>query len=403
MYTFILLCLFLLSNILITYEQPLTTSLYFYEHFYETSFTIGNKSLPLRCTISQTHNTNHILSKYYNPLYDSTSAIQVSMFNKNIDINDKQLKLIEYIDSIQLEKTNVTVNNFSFYYIIPVNQIVFKHNRLSLPFNDPNINTTSIVHLMKQQGIINRLSYTFKELLIANNRLQFGVDPSLLRNVYKCKVNATLNNWNCKLNIIYVNNSNNNSNADDDNEIYMYNKEISFDVGRNKTRMPCSLVEYLIRNVMKTQFEEGKCWVVEYGINKQRVQCDQFLTILQFRKIVFEFMEFSLEMNLNGFFVCYINSGCFSLFKCKKDYNDTFVFGSSFAKRFELTFDYEDEAIFIKPGAGVIMRENKVSNIVKYNTINILQYLMILVIIFTIINSGIIIIVKTKYQYKECI
>jgi hypothetical protein len=95
-----------------------------------------------------------------------------------------------------------------------------------------------------------------------------------------------------------------------------------------------------------------------------------------------------------------MNSGCFSLFKCRKDYNDTFVFGSSFAKRFELTFDYEDEAIFIKPGAGVIIRENQVSNIVKYSTINILQYLMILVIIFTVINSGIIIFVKIKYQYK---
>ena len=313
--------------------------------YYELPFTISNDHIKTKAVISQISSTNQILTKHFNPKASSSAKLAYD-YSRFIDIKGKQVEILEYTDLITLENMSTSINDFFFYSLKQTEDGEPRFNRISLLFNFPSLSKTSFVHLLKQQGVIHRLSYTFKECSMSDSsRLEFGNEPPLQTNnnnyAGKCNVHPLSNTWSCIINTVHVVNHTDN--------VYAFQHLATFDVGKNKTTVPCSFIDYLIEHVMNRQFNDKRCKLYEYD-NKKRIRCDEFMTVKEMNHIQINFEEFAVEINMNTLFVCYAGDYCYSLFKCKKGNDKDWIFGSTFAKKFELTFDYEDKAVYIKSG-----------------------------------------------------
>jgi hypothetical protein len=366
--------------------------------YFEIPLYITNNQIQITAKVSQVSSKNYILNTLFNPQQSITSKLIKDQCT-SINVKGKLIESLVYTDNIKTEKMTQFISDFLFYSIDQDENLELKSNCISLLLNFPTINSTSLVHLMKQQGLINRLSYTFKNCLYHKSELEFGNEPSMLENVHKCKVDPISYTWNCKMNSIHI--------VNDSQSIYAFKYAASFDVGRNKTTVPCSFIDFLIEKIMNVQFQNGDCQLFEYD-NKKRIQCNDLHTIQKMPSLQINFEEFSLELKMNTFFACYLYVYCYSLFKCRKGLENDWVFGSSFIRHFEITFDYEDKAVLLKSSSYYInikanhninpqktIQKEKIP--IKYTN---LQSIINIINILLIITCLLLLFIKYKLKFK---
>ena len=250
----------------------------------------------------------------------------------------------KHIDNLQISKVNHMFNDYSFYVLSKSNQQLPKYSTISFALNPHNM-TNSLVHLLYHSGIINRPSFTLHHLTLLDGKMTFGSTHIIQRGPPGvCKVNTELVGWNCPMRAII-----NKNNSDMTTRQYVYESNALFEVSKNKTTTPCEFVYYIKENVIKSYFDNGSCFLVEYN-NKIRIECDKFERVVKFPHLQIDFYNFGFNIPLRYLFVCYLNKNCYSLFKCKRNTND-FIFGGAFIKETTLHFDYSDKTItFINEG-----------------------------------------------------
>ena len=323
-----------------------------------------NKKL-ISSLISLTSPISYFLPSDYNP------DIENRIDGPSIITIKKALYLAEkYSSNLVLRGINHIFTKYAFYSLSQTNQELPKHNSLSFALNQKNM-TNSIPHILYNAGIIDKPAFNLHRFVFIDGKMSFG-SPRMVRKIEPgiCEVNTELIGWNCPMRAII-----NKNNSDIITRDYLYESFALFEVNQNKTTTPCQFIYYIKENVIKNYFDNGSCFLVEYD-DKIRIECDKFEKILKFPHLQIDFYNFGMNVPLRFLFVCYKDKNCYSLFKCRKNFNN-FIFGSSFTQLITLHFDYSSNTIsFISEGLSsniIEIYENSknktINNQNKYNNI----------------------------------
>ena len=299
---------------------------------------------------------------------ESLGREQIQLSNDN-----KKEEALISTSSFIFRDNNISINDLYFYFI---RKNLLK-NKDSLGLSPPsNNNNFSFLYRMKEQGLINELSFGFgpHEKLSRKGYLYFGSLPNSYTkklNKGSCKINHQNNQWGFFIQSINVK-----------EHYYNIDKKSNFAVIVTDSPyilVPKSFMYFLYQHYFDYLFSIGYCQKTTKEIYcfanymellpKLSIKLDRTELILSPRQLFraeFEFCTFLIRVNEN---------------------DDKWIFGNSFIKAFTILFDYTKEEIVFYG------KDN-----VKGTNANCLLLLYLILIFMLLLN---ILLLITKIKYSE--
>ena len=147
---------------------------------------------------------------YFLPTSMRPNNSTTTRFSKSTVINIMNIPYTasEYIDTLYLNNVDL-IENYHFFIINETNKQFPNSQGISMAFKIPYANC-SIVHQLKQNKIIDKLSYSYYPISYSEGRISFGGIPSKIMinpNEGKCNVSEIYITWGCYMNKIYLENN----------------------------------------------------------------------------------------------------------------------------------------------------------------------------------------------------
>lgn len=297
---------------------------------------------------------------------ESLGREQIQLSNDN-----KKEEALISTSSFIFRDNNISINDLYFYFI----RKNLLNNKDSLGLSPSSNNNFSFLYRMKEEGLINALSFGFgpHEQSSRKGYLYFGGLPSSYTkslNKGSCKINIRNNQWGFFIESINVK-----------EHYYNIDKKSNFGIIVTDSPyilVPKSFMYFLYQYYFEYLFSIGYCQKTTKEIYcfanymellpKLSIKLDRTELIISPRQLFraeFEFCTFLIRVNEN---------------------NDKWIFGNSFIKAFTILFDYTKEEIVFYG------KDN-----VKGTNTNCLL-LLYLIIIFMLLLNILLLITKIKYS-----
>ena len=339
---------------------------------------VGNPKQEIEKTLLQ--------NSYYNILnndedFNKSHSKSLTIINNILYQKDNNIfETIECYDNITFNK--IKIDKLHFLINNNTNLLKIKRDGFSFAYNVSE--NHSITHQLYTSNISNYLSYSIFQNTIIGGYIYFGNVKPLYLSFYKkgvCNMNKNSFYWNCYLSKISINNSN----------LYpfYYGNYANFQLNKKKMLVPKKFMNYLEENIFKDLIKRHKCNItIKY--EKRYIYCDEFITITQLPKLIFDFGNFKRYITFFDLFVCYVGDICYSLFKSfENEKEENWIFTTSFIHHLIVTFDYEKKSVFLY--GRYFETINK-----KHLFIQTIFYILIFILII-----GILFLLKFKVQFQK--
>ena len=295
------------------------------------------------------------------------SDIKLYLENEIVEVDNKEFntKLISTNNFLLEERNNININNFKFFYIFKndinkeeinyeykvYNNLYFGQLGLSPIYNDNNLN---LLYALKEQNIINQLSFVV--ILGKNiNYLFFGNIDKTKNELFKetefshiitldQKILKKYNRWGMKIDAIVLEKT---------NEIVKHTKHkyfAYFNLIEDRIFVPDKIMEYLITRIFSPYIKIGICFITEYS-DKRFINCKKDKILEEkdnFPKISFVIKKFGFELAFDDLFIDSRKENEL-IFIIQKNYYDIdtsiILLGSRFFKKYIIEFNLEKYSI----------------------------------------------------------
>lgn len=329
---------------------------------YYTFIKIGNPAEGSIFKIDLMQNKTWVTPEGYHPKHSKTNIIE--SVNENFYVYNTVFFSQIRNDLFNLEFQNITINNFSFYYIKTID---IEKGCLGLSRSFTNY-SLSFIHKMKEQGIINKLAFGFANITDKHRMMYFG-ETKEKSSTYKYKVEIPIDTsypyWGNQLDYIEINNAR-----------YDINKYSVFQTSHGPIFVPKTFFDMIIDKYFSSLFDNGICVLV----NKRditRIECirDNFEMEITF---VFGIKGIIFMFNSQNIFDTFSDTVTF-LIQTSDRYRDQWILGNLFFNKYFSVFDYEDKS--------VSFFSNEPFQYYADNTSNEKNYFKILLMIIIVLNS----------------
>lgn len=274
-------------------------------------------------------------------------------------------------DLLIIEEVDIKIEKFYFYYsnlFLHFNSISFAHK-----FNDIS---HSLVHtLYKNKQIKSRNFAIFPPDNSSNGELYIGETTFNLHSEYKyktsCKAIDDINEWGCKMNEFIIGNKH-----------YNATPSSYFKTNERRILVPKYFMD-ILKEIFFNKYIESRDCSVEIRFNYHSYICSKQL-LNEFPNITFVMENSHLTFEPNE--IVFATSGRVKFLIEENDFEDTWVFGIAFFKKYPVYFSYDDNIIaFYSKTKFPYSPESSNSSINFYIFIPIIiiQIIMITVILFT--------------------
>lgn len=318
--------LFILFNKVI-----LNVTIKFYNFFTSPNvyLQIGNNTKLENFDLDMSLDYLWLSSSSYLPEYDTT----IKMIKDNVtlipEINTTAMQLESSITFIE---SNITLNNFTFFFTTDLFFIAFDSVPLAYQFKNVSY---SFVHTLYNLKHINRRSFTFIFQNRDNGTLTFGESISNFRKKpYQtfCNINKNLNTWSCKLLEIKVNNNN----------IYLNNDISLFQSNVRSIRAPKEFMKYINETIFDKLYSKKYC-VYELYWDSESIKCECDKIEQDIR------IDFNFDNNVFSFFkddlFQQVNKSCSFLIEENIKVKNKWFIGTSFYHKYITDFDYDNARV----------------------------------------------------------
>lgn len=307
------------------------------------------------------------LSQNYTLKEDNTEA-KIYYDKEIVEIDNKEYdtKLITLYNFYFEEQNNINIKNLKFYYInkkdmnkddINKNNKIYNnlyYGQLGLsPIYDDNY--LNLLYILKEQKIIEQMSFGFSFGKNKNNFLYFGNIDKNKNNIFKGKDYSQLinldkkllkkyNKWGTKIEALVIEKKN-------DLVKHSQHKYFAyFNVIEDRIFVPDKIMEYLITRIFNTYIKNGICFITEYS-DKKFINCKKNRLMDEkdnFPAIIFVIKKYGFKLTFEDLFIDSIKEDEL-IFIIQKNYYDIdtsiILFGSRFFKKYIIEFNLEESNI----------------------------------------------------------
>lgn len=334
---------------------------YFYlSKNYYTLIKIGIPAEVSIFTIDLIQNKTWVTPGGYHPNHSKTNTIE--SLNETFYVYNTIFFSQIRNDLFNLEYQNITINNFSFYYIKTID---IENGCLGLSWSFTNY-SLSLIHKMKEQGIINKLAFGFSS--IDNNRMIYFGETKEKTSNYKFKaeipIDTSHSSWGNQLDYIIINNIR-----------YNINQYSAFQTSHEPIFVPKKFFDMIKEKYFTNLFKNGIC-VLANKRDVKRIECfrENFDMEINF---VFGLKGIIFTFNSQNIFDTFSDTVTF-LIQTNDRYKDQWILGNLFFNKYFSVFDYEDKSVsFYSNEEAFQYYVDK-----TYNSKNISKTLLIIIIVF---------------------
>ena len=267
-------------------------------------------------------------SSLYLPENDNT----IKMINNNVTIiPETNTTGMQLESSITIPESNITLNNFTYFFTIDLFFLAFDSIPLAYQFKNSSY---SFVHTLYNLKYINRKSFNFIFHNRDNGTLTFGEPISNFnKKPYQtsCNIDKNLNTWTCKLVEIKVNNN-----------IYLNTHISLFQSNVRPIRVPKDFMKYLNETIFNKLYSEKFCvYELYWDCETIKCECDK---IQQDIRIDFDFDNNVFSLYKDDLFQKVNNSCNFLIEENIKGGNKWFI-GTAFYYKYITDFDYDNARV----------------------------------------------------------
>lgn len=362
--------------------------LYFINLLLQIPFTANGNHYRLYLRLgSPTFHNNYIFLDITSPqtyfhlswgIYERSNTLKIIKPICSLSIHkNNNIRAIEASDLFQLgeEKEEINITDTHFYLIVEDN-VFLKNEAIGLSFK---LEQTSIMSQLNNKGLLDSLSFSFVNVTSGKSLLIFGGIPQeIINNKHstQCKVNRGLNEWNCYLNRIIINQTTIEANC-----ITLFSTVASL------IYTPESVFNEIYEIYFKTALDERNCRINFQTSFKYMISCKNEY-ISQLPNISFVIDDYLYSLSSNQLFDCNYKSCSFMVFSSENPIQ--WIIGVPFLKHFDILFDYEKEMIYFYSDSII----QKVGSIQNKN--NWFRYIFIVCLI--VLSLGIVLMIKYKFD-----
>ena len=315
--------------------------------------------------ISRYEHFNGLSMKYFIPLAHESGYWRINQQSPySNSINRGKLnpnKTLYETDTTQsgsnytriLKYGTIKLANFDasiFYYEIPEKSVPYidAYDGLTFALNPAN-ESFSIMHLLKKEAQIKKMSYAFDPMANESHQGVFylgGLPGGVIKNKFKGKCKVSGDEWGCHLNYIYF--------EGNESMIYKNKHKALFQSAFKAITAPREYMNYLTSTVFKKYIHDGFCYVDKNYYSDYIISCknaqyvyDTFPSHLNF---VFDNIILTIPKNQILYFPNYKTYDrvvCNIYTDLNEELQSIWTFGDHFLSNYITEFNYEDrEVIF---------------------------------------------------------
>lgn len=356
LFELILILLFIKDSIQVLASSYIKLQYTRSEVFYKISFYLGDNEKEQVGIIDINSNVTYFISRnrsYYSSKLFETIPSQPIYIDK---INETILgKKVSDLLILNMPYDNDYLNLTTSFYLIENSTLSFNvMNTIGLS-SDLEGKTSSILHQMKQKGMIDRLAFTFIKSDMFKGTLYFGTVPSTeIAHLYHsyCQVIGQANQWDCLIpQIIFHKNS---------QELY-YNNTIEsshlyFTTKTDYIYAPKEFIDELYNLYFRDAITNKDCFLYR-GKTINQIACEDYF-IDKMGNITFVIGNYAYKLGLWTFWYC--DEVCYFQIILNKESNN-WIIGTDFLNSYSISFDYEDKRVhfYSKKDVWKISKENE--------------------------------------------
>lgn len=307
-------------------------------------FYLGTNVQIVPSPINQDKQFSLITGDSYKPNLSTTAEIKKMQF---LQIENNTAEIAQYADYLKFYHSQKGDSKYNFYMLKEtdrdISNLVYKKYGISFAYKFID-NSYSIIHNLKSNGVIDRLTFSFNPVMKDRGSLVFGAtlkETTAKNQIFKCKVDQHYTTWGCQMNKIILTN---------EKEIFEYKvgRHTEFMMNKNKMIVPCNFMDFVM-DVMKRKTE---CvYHIKEGTHKQYMQCDAKNNMYDYMVMKFEIEGQRFSVKVNEMFIC-TEDKCNSQFKCVTDSTENkFILSRIVLNHYTSLFSYEDSSVTLIPSS----------------------------------------------------
>ena len=240
-------------------------------------------------------------------------------------------------DQIDFGNPKVSLNDFTFYYFLP-GQNIQRFDSISLSYNQNK--SISFIYNFYSKNIIDELSFSLVYSR-GNDGYLFlgGIPPTYIINTYSgsCNINDRYDNWGCQVRAVLLGNK----------EFTIKDGYGYLSATQSEISVPKTFLTFLNETYFQQYFDQGDCFVNEVIDKNDFISfetdcnCSVYETFPQLK-----FILGNIKISLNGrsLFKKEVDK-CRLIIKENMNDENTFIFGISLLRLFHILFDYDKKSI----------------------------------------------------------
>lgn len=321
---------FILANICIILTQSYNVTIKLEQNF-TVSLSLGITEKSVSLPIRQDYEHTIVNTKLSTSECFSQNKIQVGKFSAIGSL---------FLERVILDSKDILLSNSYGFY-----KISNDTNLDGLAFSYKIDSRTSLIHLLFELEMIDRLSYTIADspprflcMGKCDNYTKLG-SFDILDGKGNCSVEREHTTWGCSLEKIII------KSGYQEKVFHPIQGYASFQVNENLIVVSEEFFTFFIENFLKEDFSSNNCHTQEKGPNSGRIKCFKLSKITKETKMKFFFKDILFEFPLERLFINYNLNFYYTLFRRSNSTGDEFIFGEPFFRNFLTTFDYENSTI----------------------------------------------------------
>lgn len=301
-------------------------------------YYLGTNQQIITSPINQDKQFSLITGDNYKPSLSTNAEYMRTQF---LQIENNTVEIEKYGDSLKFYQSEK--GDLKYYFFLlkkeerDISNLVYKKYGISFAYKFID-NSNSVIHYLKSNEVINKLTFSFNPVMKNRGSLVFGISLEEIKTkgeIFQCKVDDRYTTWGCQMNRIIIHN-------EKENFEYLVNRYTMFMMNKNKMIVPCSFMDF-VKNILNRKTE---CvYHIKEGTNKQYMQCDAKNGMYDFMMMSLEIEKQRFSVNLNELFICK-DDKCNSQFKCVTDSQDNqFTLSRIVLNHYISLFNYEDSTV----------------------------------------------------------
>lgn len=271
------------------------------------------------------------------------SSTRIMKTEYELQFRNKEIQCQMIRDQLILpndNNNNIITKDFTF-FLIP-HEEVYETDSIGLGLKYDDKMGTNLVHVLKREKIIDKMTFAFVGESRNYGHLYFGgipksvIQEKKLYHIAKAKVDESFNTWGFNLSHIiftYKNQS---------NIIYINNEYSYINSKKAQVYAPMTFISYFNQTIMKDYFEDGSCTYIPFE-SKYLFTCKA--TVAEnFPNIAFIVDNIKIEISGKDLFDQSLNQFYF-IFRINEININQWMFGSDFLSEYITQFDYENKEI----------------------------------------------------------